>query len=125
MSPVPSITLNRPRWRAWGGAAALGAALVILGIGQALAQAANRIEGNAVVVTLTEQAGLAADTPTVSRFAEARPGEATHVLRDVDFRRGKNGEARIIVDLSDNTTGIDIRQQGKLLIVDFIKTTLP
>jgi type IV pilus assembly protein PilQ len=214
MSPVPSITLNRPRWRAWGGAAALGAALVILGIGQALAQAANsiegltvskgssgrtvvrftlkaplanppagfainnpprialdfpetgnglgrsaqevgdaalrsvnvvqagnrtrvvfnlnkpqtfetQIEGNAVVVTLTEQAGLAADTPTVSRFAEARPGEATHVLRDVDFRRGKNGEARIIVDLSDNTTGIDIRQQGKVLIVDFIKTTLP
>ncbi|MDQ6923100.1 MAG: type IV pilus secretin PilQ [Pseudomonadota bacterium] len=214
MSPVPSITLNRPRWRAWGGAAALGAALVILGIGQALAQAANsidgltvskgssgrtvvrftlkaplanppagfainnpprialdfpetgnglgrsaqevgdvalrsvnvvqagnrtrvvfnlnkpqtfetQIEGNSVVVTLTEQAGLAADTPTVSRFAEARPGEATHVLRDVDFRRGKNGEARIIVDLSDNTTGIDIRQQGKVLIVDFIKTTLP
>ena len=214
MSPVPSITLNRPRWRAWGGAVALGAVLVILGIGQALAQAANsiegltvskgssgrtvvrftlkaplanppagfainnpprialdfpetgnglgrsaqevgdaalrsvnvvqagnrtrvvfnlnkpqtfetQIEGNAVVVTLTEQAGLAADTPTVSRFAEARPGEATHVLRDVDFRRGKNGEARIIVDLSDNTTGIDIRQQGKVLIVDFIKTTLP
>ncbi|HEY8623265.1 MAG TPA: type IV pilus secretin PilQ [Casimicrobiaceae bacterium] len=211
---MPSTTLNRPRWRAWGGAAALGAALVILGIGQALAQVANslegltvskgssgrtvvkftlkaplanppagfainnpprialdfpdtgnglgrsaqevgdaalrsvnvvqagnrtrvvfnlnkpqtfetQIEGNTVLVTLTEQAGLAADTPTVSRFAEARPGEATHVLRDVDFRRGKNGEARIIVDLSDNSTGIDIRQQGKALIVDFIKTTLP
>jgi type IV pilus assembly protein PilQ len=47
------------------------------------------------------------------------------VLRDVDFRRGKNGEGRIVVDLSDNTTGIDIRQQGKVLIVDFIKTTVP
>ena len=214
MSPVPSTTLNRPRWRAWGGAAALGAALVILGIGQALAQAGNsiegltvskgssgrtvvkftlkaplanppagfainnpprialdfpetgnglgrsaqeigdaalrsvnvvqagnrtrvvfnlnkpqtfetQIEGNTVLVTLTEQAGLAADTPTVSRFAEARPGEATHVLRDVDFRRGKNGEGRVVVELSDSTTGIDIRQQGKALIVDFIKTTVP
>ena len=32
--------------------------------------------------------------------------------RDVDFRRGRNGEGRIVVDLSDNSTGIDIRQQG-------------
>ena len=214
MSPVPSTTLKRPSWRAWGGAATFGAALVILGIGQALAQAGNsiegltvskgssgrtvvkftlraplanppagfainnpprialdfpetgnglgrsaqeigdaalrsvnvvqagnrtrvvfnlnkpqtfetQIEGNTVLVTLTEQAGLAVDTPTVSRFAEARPGEATHVLRDVDFRRGKNGEGRVVVELSDSTTGIDIRQQGKALIVDFIKTTVP
>jgi type IV pilus assembly protein PilQ len=84
-----------------------------------------QLEGNSVLVTLTDQAGVTAETPAVSRFAEARPGEATHVLRDVDFRRGKNGEGRIIVDLSDNTTGIDIRQQGKSLIVDFIRTNLP
>ncbi|MGH8314590.1 MAG: AMIN domain-containing protein, partial [Steroidobacterales bacterium] len=83
-----------------------------------------QLEGNAVVVTLTETAAVAAEAP-VSRFAEARPGEATHVLRDIDFRRGRNGEGRIIVDLSDSTTGIDIRQQGKSLIVDFIKTSLP
>src|SRR5205823_6136592 len=35
---------NRPHCRAWG-AATLGAALVILGIGHALAQAGNSIEG--------------------------------------------------------------------------------
>jgi type IV pilus assembly protein PilQ len=87
-----------------------------------------QVEGNVVTVTLSEQAGVAAAAvapPTVSRFAEPRPGEMTHALRDVDFRRGKNGEGRIIVDLSDNGTGIDIRQQGKTLIVDFLNTTLP
>ena len=84
-----------------------------------------QVEGNTVVVTLSETAAVAAETPTVSRFAEARPGEAAHALRDIDFRRGRNGEGRIIVDLSDTTTGIDIRQQGKTLIVDFIKTSLP
>ncbi len=84
-----------------------------------------RLEGNTVVVTLNETAAVAADTPLVSRFAEAKPGEVTHALRDIDFRRGKNGEGRIVVDLSDNSTGIDIRQQGKSLIVDFIKTSLP
>jgi type IV pilus assembly protein PilQ len=84
-----------------------------------------RLEGNVVYVTLTEQAGATVQGPVVSRFAEAKPGEVTHSLRDVDFRRGRNGEGRIIVDLSDNTTGIDIRQQGRTLVVDFLRTTLP
>jgi len=84
------------------------------------------VEGNTVLVTLFDQGErLDAKTQVVQRFAEARPGDTTHALRDVDFRRGTNGEGRIVVDLSDNATGIDIRQQGKNLIVDFIKTTLP
>jgi len=86
-----------------------------------------QVEGNTVIVTLADQPGAAAtvEAPVVSRFAEARPGEMTHALRDVDFRRGKNGEGRIIVDLSDNNTGIDIRQQGRTLVVDFLKTAVP
>ena len=86
-----------------------------------------QIEGNTVLVTLSDQpsAAAAAEAPVVSRFAEARPGEVAHTLRDVDFRRGRNGEGRIIVDLSDNSTGIDIRQQGRTLVVDFLKTAVP
>ena len=61
----------------------------------------------------------------MQRFAEAKASDAPHQLRDVDFRRGSGGEGRIIVDLSDNSAGIDIRQQGKNLIVDFLKTTVP
>ncbi|HTS21402.1 MAG TPA: type IV pilus secretin PilQ [Casimicrobiaceae bacterium] len=86
-----------------------------------------QIEGNTVVVTLADQPGATAtvEAPVVSRFAEAKPGEMAHALRDVDFRRGKNGEGRIVVDLSDNTTGIDIRQQGRTLVVDFLNTAVP
>jgi type IV pilus assembly protein PilQ len=86
-----------------------------------------QIEGNTVVVTLADQPGATAtvEAPVVSRFAEAKPGETQHALRDVDFRRGRNGEGRIIVDLSDNSTGIDIRQQGRTLVVDFLKTAVP
>lgn len=86
------------------------------------------LEGNTVLVTLTDQgvgAAQAGAPAVVSRFAEAKPGEAAHVLRDVDFRRGRNGEGRIIVDLSDSSTGIDIRQQGRTLVVDFLKTAVP
>ncbi len=86
-----------------------------------------QMEGNTILVTLTDTAAgaAAAETQIVSRFAEARPGEVTHALRDIDFRRGRNGEGRIIVDLSDSSTGIDIRQQGRTLVVDFLRTALP
>ena len=83
------------------------------------------VEGNAVLVTLTDQATPSAQAAQVQRFAEAKVSDSAHALRDVDFRRGQGGEGRIIVDLSDNSAGIDIRQQGKNLIVDFLKTSLP
>jgi type IV pilus assembly protein PilQ len=60
----------------------------------------------------------------VENFAEGR-GNAKHAIRDVDFRRGASGEGRLVVDLSDPNTGIDIRQQGQNIVVDFLKTTLP
>jgi type IV pilus assembly protein PilQ len=41
------------------------------------------------------------------------------------FRRGRDGEGRVIVDLSDSGTGIDIRKQGPNLIIDFMKASLP
>src|SRR5258705_379711 len=85
-----------------------------------------QVDGNNVLVTLFDQSEqLDAKAQVVQKFAEARPGDVQHTLRDVDFRRGAAGEGRIIVDLSDNATGIDIRQQGKVLIVDFVRTSLP
>ena len=83
-----------------------------------------KIEGNAVVVTL-EGGAVATTTDTSTAFAEPKAVGEGHAVRDVDFRRGRNGEAQIIVDLSDATTGIDLRQQGKSILVDFIQTALP
>jgi type IV pilus assembly protein PilQ len=60
-----------------------------------------------------------------TRFTEESVVGSNHALRDILFRRGKDGEGRIIVDLSDSGTGIDIRQQGSNLIVDFMKTSIP
>ncbi|HEY3180976.1 MAG TPA: type IV pilus secretin PilQ [Casimicrobiaceae bacterium] len=84
------------------------------------------VEGRDVLVTLADTGAAPVDQAgSVQRFAEARPGDVTHALREVDFRRGTNGEGRVVVELSDNTTGIDIRQQGRTLVVDFLQTSLP
>jgi len=82
-----------------------------------------RLDGNNVLITLH---GKSADQlVTTSPFAEARHGMQKHTLNAVDFRRGKNGEGRIQVDLSDPGVGIDIHRQGTRLIVEFLKTNLP
>jgi len=85
-----------------------------------------RLEGNSVYVTLTSIVRVG-DSPTQrsTRFSEESQVGSQHALRDVVFRRGKDGEGRVVVDLSDAGTGIDIRQQGAKLIVDFAKTTAP
>ncbi|MBI5438172.1 MAG: type IV pilus secretin PilQ [Nitrosomonadales bacterium] len=84
-----------------------------------------RIDGSSVLITLQGKTAGIVTASEASRFAEAKPGAQKHSLRDIDFRRGKNGEGRVQVDLSDSGIGIDIRQQGTTLIVDFLKTSLP
>src|SRR3990170_1842906 len=54
-----------------------------------------RIDGNSLLITLHgKPAGMAAISGT-SRFAEAKQDTQKHTLRDIDFRRGNNGEGRI------------------------------
>ncbi|HEX5362726.1 MAG TPA: type IV pilus secretin PilQ [Gallionella sp.] len=84
-----------------------------------------KIDGNNLLVTLQGKVAANADTGSTSRFAEVKQSAQKHSLRDIDFRRGKNGEGRIQVDLSDAGVGIDIRQQGTTLVVDFLKSSLP
>ena len=57
-------------------------------------------------------------------FAENQNRD-TLPLRDVDFRRGEDGTGRVVVTLPNNQVGVDIRQQGQTLMVEFMKTSLP
>jgi len=85
-----------------------------------------RIDGKALYVTLSPVERVSDTSATRStRFAEESLVGAKHSVSDVMFRRGKDGEGRVVVDLSDSGTGIDIRQQGPNLVVDFVKTTVP
>lgn len=82
-----------------------------------------QLDGKTLLVTLRAPESAASAAPT--RFAEAKPDGQKHSIRDVDFRRGPNGEGRVVIDLSDAGAGIDLRQQGKNIVVDFIQTSLP
>jgi type IV pilus assembly protein PilQ len=88
------------------------------------------VDGNQLVVTIdgsqAQSSAAAAPTAAATIFAETPAGQTTRFnLRDVDFRRGQSSEGRVVVDLSSASIGIDIRQQGRQLLVDFINTNVP
>jgi type IV pilus assembly protein PilQ len=85
-----------------------------------------KIDGKYLLVSLGDNATTASAPVNASpQFAEAAPAAARHAIRDIDFRRGPNGEGRIVTTLADAQTGINIRQQAKGVTVDFVDTELP
>lgn len=87
---------------------------------------ASVIEGNVVVVTIDGSGGIATpvDSSGVPVVGKAAPS-GKQALRDIDFRRGVGGEGRIVVDLPNNQIGIDVRQQGQAIVIDFLKASVP
>jgi type IV pilus assembly protein PilQ len=82
------------------------------------------LDGKNIVVTLSAAAAATGASNQTAHFAEGK-ADAKHAIREIDFRRGKSGEGRIVVDLNDTSTGIDIRQQGQNIVIEFLKTALP
>jgi type IV pilus assembly protein PilQ len=82
------------------------------------------IQGKSLLITLDSVAVAAPSAITPPVFAENRNTD-TLPLKDIDFRRGVEGSGRIVVDLPNNQVGVDIRQQGQTLVVEFLKTALP
>jgi len=90
-----------------------------------------RVDGQDILVIMPPAAAGAAianeTSEAVAVFAASRSDSNTAIksIQDIRFRRGTEGEGRVVVQLSNPDTGIDIRQQGTDLVVDFLDTSLP
>ncbi len=84
------------------------------------------IDGKSLIVSLENNAPatLASSSGQTTRFAESL-NRTQLSLRDIDFRRGADGAGRVVVELPNNQVGVDIRQQGQSLVVEFLKSSLP
>ena len=82
------------------------------------------LQGKSLLIILDSQAVAAPSVAAAPVFAESRNRD-TLPLKDIDFRRGPNNSGRIVVALPNNEVGVDIRQQGKTVVVEFLKTALP
>lgn len=83
-----------------------------------------------VLMLIVESAGSGVASPSAPskpdtvRFAEDL-NQTQLPLQAIDFRRGQDGSGRVVVDLPNNQVGVDIRQQGQSLVVEFLKSSLP
>ena len=96
---------------------------VVINLKQAAAYEA-KIDGKTLLVVLERAQPVSAPTAPPSAFAENRNRDVA-ALRDIDFRRGVGNAGRVVVELANNQVGVDIRQQGQNLVVEFLKTSLP
>jgi len=79
------------------------------------------VNGNEILLTL-EGAGAGSTASATSQASTTKHpyiNSAKHEIKNVDFRRGEKGEGRIIIDMSDSTTNVDMRQEGGKILVDF------
>ncbi|WP_256080737.1 type IV pilus secretin PilQ [Massilia sp. YIM B04103] len=98
------------------------------------------IEGSGGVATAVDASGLPASAaqrqgtaaqappaakPAATPSAAAPAASGKQMLRDLDFRRGSNGEGRVVVDLPNNQVAVDVRQTATGVVVDFLRTGLP
>ena len=89
-----------------------------------------RRDGNTVIVMLGDgddyNAGttqFASSTSSAAPTSYAAPG--SRAITSVDFRRTRDGGGRVLINLTDPSTPVDIRQEGGRVVAVFKDTALP
>jgi len=86
-----------------------------------------RREGNNIFVTLESSSTTeAVQFATVVKETEASDAaNASTAIENVDFRRTPTGGGRVVVNLSNSSVPVDVRQEGDRVIVVFKDTSIP
>jgi type IV pilus assembly protein PilQ len=76
-----------------------------------------RVDGNRMFVSVADDGpvGNQSMTPTTG---QSQLIQATGVVTNVDFRRGPNGEGRVLISFNKDNIGTDLRKEGNKIVVD-------
>ena len=100
-----------------------GRSRIVLNLKQSTSYRAE-IQGNSLLVMLDPIAASTVISPQPVKFSDSANNDVL-ALKDIDFRRGSDGSGRVVVELPNNQIGVDLRQQGKGLAVEFLRSSLP
>jgi type IV pilus assembly protein PilQ len=85
-----------------------------------------KVDGNDIVVTIGQQPGADLVKNAAARASSSATATATErAIKTIDFRRGSDGTGRVIVQLTDPRTPVNVRQEGNQVVVDFAGTVMP
>lgn len=79
----------------------------------------SQIEGTDYVVTL-DQGSVAASSDSKPSRTSSYSSNSEYDISGIDFRRGVDGEGKVIVNLDDPNVSVDLRQEGTTVIADFM-----
>jgi type IV pilus assembly protein PilQ len=79
-------------------------------------------DGNKIILTVQS---ASSELSAAASAASAATGGSKGGIGNVDFRRGEDGQGRVIITLSDPSIPVDLQQQGGKVIVDFYRASLP
>ena len=84
-----------------------------------------KVDGNDIVVTLGNQPGETLSKAAVHAAGASSAAAVDRSIKTIDFRRGSDGTGRVIVQLTDPRTPVNVRQEGNQVVVDFAGTLMP
>ncbi len=87
-----------------------------------------RVADNSIYVTLdgpSSGSATPAVTAAVPAMNRSQPAVTDRSIKGIDFRRTETGAGRVVVDLSDVGTPVDVRQSGDRIVLSFSGTGLP
>lgn len=88
-----------------------------------------RVEGNELVVKVGASGGMPylkkAKSSVVKNLAPERQLERGNQIADLDFRRGEQGEGKLVVTLVDDKADIDVQVEGDKILLSFDGVNLP
>lgn len=123
----PTVEVNQGNLRSVNVAQSDDRTRLVLNLRQSATYRAE-LQGKVLVLVLESASSPAVASAVGSaeptRFAEPQSSQQLP-LKDIDFRRGADGAGRVVVDLPNNQVGVDIRQQGQSLVVEFLRSSLP
>src|SRR5271163_3903136 len=85
-----------------------------------------KVDGNNIIITLGAVPGASLATAAVARASSGQTAAPVErAIKTIDFRRGADGTGRVIVQLTDPRTPVNVRQEGNQIVVDFAGTLMP
>lgn len=85
----------------------------------------SHIQNQQLLVTLFESGSSQATAAKNNSSVASMLAAEKNTILDIDFRRGANDTGRIVIDLAQPQSAIDVRRQGQTVVIDFMKTSLP
>lgn len=87
--------------------------------------AAYRSSKDGRVVTISVDNSFAAASSGIMDPAKSVPAEGAVEVANIDFRRGKSGEGRLLVTFSNEGAGANLREEGGRLLLDIPNARIP